>query len=93
MAKYAQVVPVMLGQMSRRKLYLVVPLAVICLLVSAAYGAGQGKSFGRIISGATFTFHSLRNQQAQLSLNKDFKDVIYPNRNLFYGILTRRRGS
>ena len=86
MAKLTQILPVMmLSQMSRRKIFLLIPFVVIILLISAAYAPGQGNSLSRIISSATVTFHSWRNQ-ATLSLDKDYRDVIYPNRNLFYGL-------
>lgn len=90
MAKLTQILSVMmLSQMPRRRVFLLIPFVVIVLMISAAYAPGQGNSLGRSISSATFTFQSWRNQDS-LSLDKDYRDVIYPNRNLFYGLLPGR---
>ena len=80
--------------LSRRGLLVLIPVVFICILVSARYTSVQAGSFQNIVSSATSAFRTSCSVQPyddqstlSLSSSKNFTDLIFGDRNVYYGTI------
>jgi hypothetical protein len=76
----------------RRGLLVLIPVAFICILVSASCSSVQAGSFPNIVSSATSGFRTSCSVQSPddhststLASSKNFTDLIFGDRNVYYG--------